>query len=948
MKKSLLFGLSLSALLGFGSLHAQLSLTVFHNNDGESKLTAAGTGALANYGGVARFRSLMDTLRADATANGYEYITVSSGDNFLAGPEFNAGLYRTSGPIYDAVVLADVNYDAICLGNHDFDFGPSILERLIGDVKGINPTPFLSANLSFVNEPGLQAYVNTGDIAKSTIVTRGGQQIGIIGITTPSIANISSPGNTIIDANFVAAVQSEVNFLTGLGIKHIVLISHLQTITEELALVPQITGVDIVIAGGGDELLGDASTPIVPNDGPIDGTYPLIANDMMNNPVYVVTTPGEYKYIGALKVNFDANGVITSVDTTSGINRVASTSISGGVPNNAFLQTNVVDSINAYVGGLGANIIATTQEPLDGLRNSVRSKETNLGNIVADAMKWQANQVAASFGVPQAHIGIQNGGGIRNNSVLPVGNVSELATFSILPFSNFVSMVEGVTPSIFKEMVENFVSAANPGAGNPGDGRFAQVSGFSFVWDPAKTALKYNQVTNAVIVPGNRVWEIRLDDGTYIVKDGFIVPGAPTLNLATNNFSAAGGDQYPTATLPQTTLGATYQQALFNYLTDVNGLNGVVTTADYPAAGVGRIAKYACVDMGMSVNLVSNFTYKVSWMAQMGATAYRVEYRALGTATWTASGTNGTDRNITLPGVGEYEVRVLAKVGSEFQVGCIEVINHVCPVSAVLSLQRPANSCEGQTAIVRVDRNGGAAPISVMWSNGAMNVSTINANEGDTVWVSVTDGSGCTVSDTLIVTDAIGGMAAATGLSVTRTGSQMNLSWMAAPVIPGAVLVGYQTGYRVRNSGNPFVLGTLQPGTSNSINFAANCNANYEFVVFAIWSVNGVTGPVQSCSVFRGWNGGGVACKNAAGSFAEDNALSVSVYPNPARSEVFVGLNGAAAELSLLDLSGRLVRNASVEGETEARFDLGGLAAGVYTLRIESAGQVAVEKLVIE
>lgn len=941
--------MTLAGMLSASSAWAQLSLTVFHNNDGESKLTAAGTGVLADYGGVARFKSLMDTLHADATANGYEYITVSSGDNFLAGPEFNAGFYRANGPIYDAVVLADINYDAICIGNHDFDFGPAVLDRLINDVKAINPTPFLSANLDFTNEPGLQALVGTGDIAKSTIVTKGGQQIGIIGITTPSLPFISSPGNTIIDPNFVAAVQGEVNYLSGLGIKHIVLISHLQTITEELALVPQITGVDIVIAGGGDELLGNASTPIVPNDGPIDGPYPLMANDMMGNPVYLVTTPGEYKYIGALKVQFDAMGVITSVDTTSGLNRVASTSISGGVPANMFIQQNVVDSVSAYVATLGANIIATTQEPLDGLRNSVRSKETNLGNIVADAMKWQANQVAPAFGAPQAQIGIQNGGGIRNNSILPVGNISELATFSILPFSNFVSMVEGVTPSIFKELVENFVSAANPGAGNPGDGRFAQVSGFNFVWDPAKTSLVYDQVTNAVIVPGNRVWEIRLEDGTYIVKDGFIVPGAPTVNLATNNFSAAGGDQYPLGNLPQTMLGATYQQALFNYLTDAAALNGTVTSADYPAAGEGRITKYSCVDYGMMVSLVSNYTYNVSWTAQAGATAYRVEYRALGTAAWTPAGTTNTSRNISLPAVGSYEVRVLAKIGTEFEVGCIQVIDLVCPVSATLSLQREANSCIGQTAIVRVDRIGGSAPINTMWSTGAMNVPNITANEGDMVWVSVTDGSGCSVSDTLVVAPAIGGFYATSAPAVTRSGSMMNLSWAAAPFTPSAALVGYQTGYRVRNSGNPFVMGSLQPGTSNMINFAANCNANYEFVVFAVWNIGGTTYQVQSCSVFRGWNGGGVACKNASESFAEEAGVwTVSVYPNPAQNEVFVGLNGAEARVELLDLSGRIVLSEVFAGALEARMALNGLAAGVYSLRVESEGRVAVEKLVIE
>jgi hypothetical protein len=396
-------------------------------------------------------------------------------------------------------------------------------------------------------------------------------------------------------------------------------------------------------------------------------------------------------------------------------------------------------------------------------------------------------------------------------------------------------------------------------------------------------------------------------------------------------------------------LGATYQQALFNYLTDPSALNGTVTTADYPAAGEGRIAKYSCADFGMNVSLVSNYTYKVSWMAQMGATAYRVEYRALGTATWTPAGTTGTERNITFPAVGDYEVRVLAKVGTDFVVGCISVVSLDCPVSAMLSLQRAANSCAGQSAIVRVDRNGGSAPISVMWSNGAMNVPNVSANEGDTVWVVVTDGSGCTASDTLVVLPAIGGAAAATNLSVVRSGSQMNLSWTAAPVIPGATLVGYQTGYRVRNSGNAFVLGSLQPGTSNSINFASNCNASYEFVVFAIWNVNGVTGPVQSCSAFRGWNGGGVACKNASGSFADEAGVwTVSVYPNPAQNEVFVGLNGAEARVELLDLSGRVVRSEEFAGALEARVALNGLAAGVYSLRVESEGQVAVEKLVIE
>jgi 5'-nucleotidase len=61
----------------------------------------------------------------------------------------------------------------------------------------------------------------------------------------------------------------------------------------------------------------------------------------------------------------------------------------------------------------------------------------------------------------------------------------------------------------------------------------------------------------------------------------------PGISVATNDFSARGGDQYPFRGLPFTTVGLTYQQALASYL--VNNLGGVVTAADYPEGGEGRI-----------------------------------------------------------------------------------------------------------------------------------------------------------------------------------------------------------------------------------------------------------------------------------------------------------------------------------------------------------------------
>jgi 5'-nucleotidase len=117
------------------------------------------------------------------------------------------------------------------------------------------------------------------------------------------------------------------------------------------------------------------------------------------------------------------------------------------------------------------------------------------------------------------------------------------------------------------------------------DGRFAQVGGFRFTYDATRTAQVVNDA-GTVLTPGDRVRSVVLDDGTVIVANGAVVAG-PGISVATNDFSARGGDQYPFRGLPFTTVGLTYQQALALYLTD--GLGGVVSAADYPEGGEGRI-----------------------------------------------------------------------------------------------------------------------------------------------------------------------------------------------------------------------------------------------------------------------------------------------------------------------------------------------------------------------
>ncbi len=563
-------------------------LHVLHNNDGESQLINAGSG-LEAYGGVARFKTLTENLKAfsatypaDATEKGWVFI--SSGDNFLAGPEFNASL-ENGVPFYDSLAMDRLGYSALAIGNHEFDFGPDVLRDFMIGFTG--PAPFLSSNLDFTGESGLQALVTSGRIAKSTIVTVGTQQIGIIGATTTDLPFISSPRNVSV-SDVLPAVQAEVAALQAQGVNKIIVTSHLQGLSSEFALAPGLSGVDVIIGGGGGELLANPADVLVPGDTPwptnLGGTgYPRVAVDADGRNVPVVTTRGDYRYVGRLVVGFDAAGNVVAVDTISGPVRVSGIGPDAVTPDPE-LQALVVDPVAAAVAALGSNVLAISTQPLDGRATSVRAFETNLGNLTADSLLYAASRRAGAFGLPAPDVALQNGGGIRNNNVIPAGNFTELNTFEVLPFANFVSIVSSVPPARFKEILENAVSRV----GGSGNGRFAQIAGFSFVWDATGTAQQIN-AAGQITVPGTRVREAVLNDGRVIVLDGQVAPGAPSVNVATIDFLARGGDQYPFGGQPFGNVGVSYQQALVEYVREF--LGGFITTFEYPEGGEGRIIR---------------------------------------------------------------------------------------------------------------------------------------------------------------------------------------------------------------------------------------------------------------------------------------------------------------------------------------------------------------------
>jgi len=558
------------------------TLTVLQSNDHESKIVNAP--GQPDFGGVARFKALADRLRAEALQGTGRRgaVFVSAGDSIIPGPNLDASLAKGV-PYYDSIAMDLMNFDALAIGNHEFDLGPDVFADFIAGFTG--GVKFVSANLDFSGEPRLQAFVDEGRLVKSHVIELpNGECLAVIGVTTPLLPAISSPRNVVADPNYVAAIQAEINRLEANGYNQILVFGQLQGINEDFALAAQLHGVDIIVSGGGQELLANPGNLLVPGDRNIFGPYPMYARGADGATIPVVTTNGDYKYIGRLIVDFDKDGRLISISRHSGPVRVAGGNNPDAVAPDPVVQAQVVEPVQAYLASLATTVVGTTEVPLNGLRNpGVRTQETNLGNLMADALLWQANQNAAAFGAPLANVAIQNGGGIRNNNVIPPGNLTELTLSSIAPFLNFVTIVPNIPPAQFKEIMENAVSNVE-GV----DGRFAQVAGFTLRWSASGTRQVVDNAGN-VLTPGTRVVEIRLNDGTYIVQDGQVVAGAPSVNIATIDFLARGGDQYPYRNAPFITVGATYLQALRNYI--IGPLGRVVTAAQYPEAGQGRITR---------------------------------------------------------------------------------------------------------------------------------------------------------------------------------------------------------------------------------------------------------------------------------------------------------------------------------------------------------------------
>ncbi len=554
------------------------SLTILHSSDGESRLLGGDDG----FGGAARFASLVQRLRAEAAAESDGVIVVSAGDNFLSGPEFDASLAH--GRHYDAAVLDIAGYDAIALGNHEFDYGPEVAADFIASFR--SGTPFLSANLDVSAEPRLAALAAEGRLSGRTVLDVNGEAVGVIGVTTPDLPFLASPRRAAVSRDLAGVIQAEVQALTAAGVNKIVLLSHLQSVRKSLELAAELRGVDVIVSGGGVGALANPGDRLIPGDeAHVFGRYPLLARDADGVSVPVAAGIGGYRYVGRLVVTFDAAGRLLTIDTASGPVRVAGEPHADASAQHARVLAEVIEPVRQFQADLSAAVVARLGVPLDGQRHAIRMGETNQGNLIADAMRWQAAQSAAAYGAPAATVALQNSGGIRNDAVIPPGELTALDVYAMLPFPDFVTIAAGLSAADFKAVMENAVSRVEFV-----DGRFPQISGFRVVYDPDAEPRVVDE-NGVVTSAGSRIVSITLDDGTPIVVDGEAVDGAPVIHAATVNFLARGGDQYPYEGFELTVLGVRATSALTNYVREV--LGGSVTADRYPAGGDGRMRTLA-------------------------------------------------------------------------------------------------------------------------------------------------------------------------------------------------------------------------------------------------------------------------------------------------------------------------------------------------------------------
>ena len=421
-----------------------LSLTILHTNDTHSHIAGINKYGNACFddtdcrGGLARIATAIRTAK-------------SQNDNVIAldaGDQFQGTLFYS---VNKWPMLAELDqhmpYDAMTLGNHEFDEGCLELTRFLAAL----PFPVLAANL----KPAKGCPMLKGNYTPYTLLTVRGQKVAVVGIANNEVVSLAAACPRTFFEDTAACLQRTVRDLEAQGVKHIIALTHIG-LPEDRKLARSVDGVDIIVGGHSHSYLGPDSE---------EGPYPIIERSPSGQPVLVVTAKRAAQYLGELNVIFDAQGV--PLRWNGGARELAA-------PETRDAETSaLVQKYAASLDEFRNHKVGSHHLSLPDGIDACREDDCLGGSLIADAML----EYARPFG---GQVALCNGGSVR--AALPSGDISRGDLLSVIPFGNTLVMRE-ITGERLLAALEHGVS--EEGGQGP---RLLHTAGLRYVVDAARPA----------------------------------------------------------------------------------------------------------------------------------------------------------------------------------------------------------------------------------------------------------------------------------------------------------------------------------------------------------------------------------------------------------------------------------------------------------------------------
>ncbi|MGP4039756.1 5'-nucleotidase C-terminal domain-containing protein [Gracilibacillus sp. D59] len=433
---------------------------------------------------------------------------------FHAGDVFSGTLYfnQFKGQA-DLALLNMMDFDAMVFGNHEFDLGSGEDgHQSLSEFVAAANFPFLGTNVDFSADPFMSSYVNAdaitgspenGSVYDGIIKEVNGEKVGIFGLTTEDTANISSPVDVQF-LNYMEEAEKAVATFEKQGVDKIVALNHIgydsnPEMGNDLQLAANVDGIDVIVGGHSHTRLDEPT--IVSTD----------ETGAEKDPTVIVQAHQYAQLLGTLEVAFDENGVVTGH-----AGQLMDVSEKEADPEAAEVladyKVEVDELANQETGAVAMKDIPNPR--LGDSDVSVRANETELGNLITDAMLAKAKEKN-----PDVVIAMQNGGGIR--AAIDAGPITVGEVIAVLPFGNDPVVAE-LTGAEIKAILEHSVRQAPAESGG-----FLQIAGMKFNYDSTKE-------------PGSRIITMEVEiDGEYEEIDL-----NQTYLVTTNNFTGKGGDGF--------------------------------------------------------------------------------------------------------------------------------------------------------------------------------------------------------------------------------------------------------------------------------------------------------------------------------------------------------------------------------------------------------------------